>query len=75
MVARINHEHAERQTLEEQRQGLLRKKQSLISDNNKKKDELAALDKEIEKFLASATPVQQKFDQHDQQIQKAAAPA
>jgi THO complex subunit 5 len=73
MVARINHEHAERQTLEEQRQGLLRKKQSLISDNNKKKDELAALDKEIEKFLGSANPVQQKFDQHDQQVQKVAA--
>lgn len=75
MVARINHEHAERQTLEEQRQGLLKKKQSLINDNNKKKDELAALDKEIEKFLGSAAPVQQKFDQHDQQNQKATASA
>jgi len=75
MVARINHEHAERQTLEEQRQGLLKKKQSLINDNNKKKDELAALDKEIEKFLGSAAPVQQKFDQHDQQTQKATASA
>ncbi|CAD0096605.1 unnamed protein product [Aureobasidium mustum] len=75
MVARINHEHAERQTLEEQRQGLLKKKQSLIADNNKKKDELAALDKEIEKFIGSAASVQQKFDQHDQQNQKAAASA
>ena len=75
MVARINHEHAERQTLEEQRQGLLKKKQSLINDNNKKKDELAALDKEIEKFIGAAIPVQQKFDQHDQQNQEAAASA
>lgn len=71
MVARINHEHAERQTLEEQRQGLLKKKQSLINDNNKKKDELAALDKEIEKFLGSATPVQQKFDQHEKAMASA----
>ncbi|THX60326.1 hypothetical protein D6D06_01316, partial [Aureobasidium pullulans] len=73
MVARINHEHAERQALEEQRQGLLKKKQSLIAENNKKKDHLAALDKEVEKFLGSATAVQQKFEQHDQQNKAAAA--
>lgn len=75
MIARINHEHAERQALEEQRQGLLKKKQSLIADNNKKKDHLAALDKDIEKFLNSASSVQQKFDQHDQHVQKAATSA
>lgn len=66
MIARINHEHAERQALEEQRQGLLKKKQSLIAENNKKKDELAGLDKEVEKFLNYATAVQKKFDMHQQ---------
>jgi THO complex subunit 5 len=75
MVARINHEHAERQALEEQRQGLLKKKQSLIAENNKKKDLLGALDKEVEKFVTSATLVQQKFDQHDQILQKTATTA
>ncbi|GAB7349512.1 hypothetical protein MBLNU459_g0219t1 [Dothideomycetes sp. NU459] len=71
MVARIGHEHVERQALEEQRQGLLKKKQSLIAENNKKKDELAALDKEVEKFLNSATAVQKKFELHEQSEQKA----
>lgn len=50
-VARINHEHAERETLEAQRQGLLRKKQGLIADNKKRKDDLANLDKDLEKFI------------------------
>ena len=51
MEARINHEHAERQALEEKRQGLLKKKQGLIADNNKRKDDLANLDKDLEKFI------------------------
>jgi len=51
MVARINHEHSERQALEERRQGLLKKKQGLIADNNKRKDDLANLDKDLEKFI------------------------
>lgn len=66
MIARINHEHTERQALEEQRQGLLKKKQSLIAENNKKKDELAGLDKDIEKFLNHAGTVQKKFELHEQ---------
>jgi THO complex subunit 5 len=50
-VARIEHEHAERLALEEQRQGLLKKKQGLIADNKKRKDDLANLDKDLEKFI------------------------
>jgi hypothetical protein len=60
-VARIEHEHAERLALEEQRQGLLKKKQGLIADNKKRKDDLANLDKDLEKFIdvcrQSNTPV------------------
>jgi THO complex subunit 5 len=37
--------------LEEQRQALLRKKQGLIADNKKRKDDLANLDKDLEKFI------------------------
>jgi THO complex subunit 5 len=37
--------------LEEQRQGLLKKKQGLIADNKKRKDDLANLDKDLEKFI------------------------
>ncbi len=50
-IARIDHEHAERVALEEQRQGLLKKKQGLIADNKKRKEDLANLDKDLEKFI------------------------
>lgn len=50
-IARIHNEHAERLALEEQRQGLLKKKQGLIADNKKRKDDLANLDKDLEKFI------------------------
>jgi len=50
-IARIDHEHAERMALEEQRQGLLKKKQGLIADNKKRKEDLANLDKDLEKFI------------------------
>jgi len=62
MEARINHEHAERETLESQRQGLLRKKQSLIAENKKRKDDLASLDQDLEKFIDAAKPIQKIFE-------------
>ena len=51
MVARIDHEHAEREALEQARQDLLKTKQSLIADNKKRKDDLASLDKDLETFI------------------------
>ncbi|KAF2084248.1 hypothetical protein K490DRAFT_49787 [Saccharata proteae CBS 121410] len=62
MVARIEHEHAERQALEEKRQGLLKKKQGLIAENKKRKDDLANLDKDLEKFIDAAKPIVQTFE-------------
>ncbi len=62
MTARIEHEHAERQALEEQRQGLLKKKQALIAENNKRKEDLANLDKDLEKFIDAAKPIVQTFE-------------
>lgn len=56
-VARIAHEHSEREKLEQERQGLLKKKQALIADNKKRKDDLAGLDKMLENFLSSADPI------------------
>ena len=50
-MARINHEHAVRVELEEQRQALLKKKQGLIAENKKRKEDLANLDKDLEKFI------------------------
>ena len=51
MLARINHELSEREALEHARQALLKKKQSLIADNKKRKDDLASLDKDLETFI------------------------
>ncbi|RAK97866.1 uncharacterized protein BO80DRAFT_363129 [Aspergillus ibericus CBS 121593] len=51
MIARINHEHAEREKLEQARQELLKRKQALIAENNKRKEDLASLDKDLERFI------------------------
>lgn len=51
MVARINHERAERETLEQQRLELQKRKQKLIAENKKRRDDLANLDKDLEKFI------------------------
>lgn len=56
-IARIEHEHFERQKLEQERQELLKKKSGLIADNKKRKDDLAGLDKMLENFLSSADPI------------------
>jgi Fms-interacting protein/Thoc5 len=50
-IARIEHEHKGRLALEEQRQRLLKKKEGLIQANKKRKDDLANLDKDLEKFI------------------------
>ncbi|KAL4815902.1 Fms-interacting protein-domain-containing protein [Aspergillus spinulosporus] len=62
MVARINHEHAEREKLEQARQELLKRKQALITENNKRKEDLASLDQDLEKFIDAAKPIQKLFE-------------
>ncbi|KAJ5094359.1 hypothetical protein N7456_010220 [Penicillium angulare] len=62
MVARINHEHAEREKLEQARQELLKRKQALIAENKKRKDDLANLDQDLEKFVDAAKPIQKTFE-------------
>lgn len=51
MVARIEDERAEREALEQQRQELLKRKQKLIADNKKRREDLANLDNDLEKFI------------------------
>ncbi|KAL0939317.1 THOC5 family protein [Colletotrichum truncatum] len=62
MVARIGHERAERETLEQQRLELVGRKQKLIAENKKRKDDLANLDKDLEKFIDAAKPIQELFE-------------
>ncbi|KAI9171596.1 THO complex, subunit [Paramyrothecium foliicola] len=62
MVARIEHERTEREALEQQRQELLKRKQKLIADNKRRKDDLANLDKDLEKFIDAAKPILELFE-------------
>ncbi|KAE8379411.1 Fms-interacting protein-domain-containing protein [Aspergillus bertholletiae] len=62
MIARINHEHAEREKLEQARQELLKRKQALIAENNKRKEDLASLDQDLERFIDAAKPIQKIFE-------------
>ncbi|KAL8787819.1 MAG: hypothetical protein Q9213_002006 [Squamulea squamosa] len=62
MFARINHELAEREALEQQRQELLKRKQALIAENKKRKEDLASLDKDLETFIDAAKPIQSLFE-------------
>lgn len=65
-IARINHEHATREALEQQRQALLKQKQALIAENKRRKENLASLDKDLEKFIDAAKPIQQLLEKEDQ---------
>lgn len=56
MVARIEHERAEREALEQQRQELLKRKLKLVAENKKRKEDLASLDKDLEKFIDVSLP-------------------
>ncbi|KAI0175662.1 Fms-interacting protein-domain-containing protein [Hypoxylon sp. FL1284] len=71
MIARIEHERSEREALEQERMELLRRKQKLIADNKKRKDDLANLDRELEKFIDAAKLIQKLFDKN---VQPASAP-
>lgn len=51
MYARIEHERIEREALEQRRQELLKRKQKLIAENTRRKDDLANLDQDLEKFI------------------------
>ncbi|KAI0486057.1 hypothetical protein F4859DRAFT_511057 [Xylaria cf. heliscus] len=64
MVARIEHERSEREALEQKRMELLKRKQKLIADNKRRKDDLENLDKELEKFIDSAKPITKLFDKN-----------
>lgn len=56
MELRIDHERAEREALEQQRQELLKRKAKLIAENKKRKDDLANLDKDLERFIDVSDP-------------------
>ncbi|KAI9805604.1 MAG: hypothetical protein M1826_004764 [Phylliscum demangeonii] len=62
MIARIHEEYTQREALEQARQGLLKKKQSLMAENKKRREDLASLDRDLEKFMDAAKPIQKLFE-------------
>lgn len=62
MIARIEDERTEREALEQQRQELLKRKQKLIAENKKRREDLANLDNDLEKFIDAAKPIQKTFE-------------
>lgn len=62
MIARIEDERVEREALEQQRQELLKRKQKLITENKKRREDLANLDNDLEKFIDAAKPIQKTFE-------------
>lgn len=50
-IARIEHEHKMRLEMEAKRQELLKRKQELVKENQKRKEDLANLDKQLERCV------------------------
>lgn len=72
-IARIQDEHAARQALEEQRLDLAKQKDILVKETTTKKEELAKLDAEIERWVGSQSSVLKIFEDRAQKIAKAQA--
>ncbi|EGX50439.1 hypothetical protein AOL_s00076g203 [Orbilia oligospora ATCC 24927] len=61
MKLRLADERAVREELETQRKQLITKKQALIAENKKRKEDLASLDEHLKKFIESSKPIQETF--------------
>ncbi|GAM84687.1 hypothetical protein ANO11243_026860 [Dothideomycetidae sp. 11243] len=63
MMARIKDEHEQRRRLEKERLALQKKKAELVKQNQKQKDELDKLDKEMETWLDGRIKVDKMFEE------------
>lgn len=70
--ARIKDEHAQRKALEEERQVLLKKKEALVKETTAKKEELAKLDAEMEKWVAGQEGVRKLFEAREKRMMEQA---
>ncbi|KAJ6262486.1 LOW QUALITY PROTEIN: hypothetical protein Dda_3296 [Drechslerella dactyloides] len=61
MKQRLYDERAVREELETKRKQLIAKKQALIAENKRRKDDLASLDEHLKKFIESSKPIQETF--------------
>jgi THO complex subunit 5 len=62
MLARIQHEHDEREAAKNRQMGLLKRKEELMHENTKRKTELEKLDKQIESFSHGTKSIEETFE-------------
>ncbi|KXT13064.1 hypothetical protein AC579_4915 [Pseudocercospora musae] len=67
-IARINDEHEARRALEEQRLALMKRKLALEKETLGKKEELARLDLEIERWIGGQSKVLDVFKKKDEKL-------
>ncbi|KAF2481057.1 Fms-interacting protein-domain-containing protein [Neohortaea acidophila] len=72
-VARIRDEHAQRVALEEQRLALVRRKEALVKETAGKKEELARLDGEMEKWVHGQEAVRKLLEAGEKKSREATA--
>lgn len=70
--ARIRDEHAQRKALEEERQVLLKRKEVLAKEATAKREELAKLDAEMEKWVAGQENVRKLFEAREKKMMEQA---
>ena len=66
--ARIRDEHAQRKALEEERQLLLKRKEALVKVMTARKEELAKVDGEMEKWVAGQEGVRKLFEAREKKL-------
>ncbi|KXS95195.1 hypothetical protein AC578_6601 [Pseudocercospora eumusae] len=74
-IARIRDEYDARRALEEQRVGLVRRKLELERETLGKKEELARLDAEIERWISGQSRVLEVFGKREEEVKRKKAEA
>ncbi|KAK9321858.1 Fms-interacting protein-domain-containing protein [Lipomyces orientalis] len=64
MMARLEDERARRLELEEKRKELSQIRSNLVAENKKRKEDLESLDAQLQRFIESATPIQNVFQKY-----------
>ncbi|KAK9368182.1 Fms-interacting protein-domain-containing protein [Lipomyces kononenkoae] len=64
MLARLEDERRRRLQMEERRKELSKIRSNLVAENTKRKEDLESLDAQLQRFIESATPIQNVFQKY-----------
>ncbi|KAK9237709.1 Fms-interacting protein-domain-containing protein [Lipomyces kononenkoae] len=64
MMARLEDERTRRLKMEEKRKELSKIRSNLVAENKKRKEDLESLDAQLQRFIESATPIQNVFQKY-----------